>query len=135
MGSDNSDKQSNKGLVSYAGPVAIDWPRTLGYYGGISVALSFEVISPPLAIFVAAIPFFTMLDLPKSPRPVRFVAQVLQGASMPLGGGGPASTGPFWLTTSSLPRPEGTSILREARQVANRRRGRNHQAHPSMAAS
>lgn len=129
------DSNNNKGLVSHAGPVAIDWPRTLGYYGGISVAVAFEVINPPLAIFVAAIPLFTMLDLPRAPRPVRFVAQVLQGASMPLGGGGPASTGPFWLTTPGLPHPEDTSLLREARQLRDDLRRKRHDARISPAAS
>jgi hypothetical protein len=76
-----------------------------------------------------------MLDLPKAPRPVRFVAQVLQGASMPLGGGGPESTGPFWLKTSGLPRAERTSILHDARQKANQLKGRSRGAQPSIAAS
>jgi hypothetical protein len=130
-----NNESTEKGLVSHAGPVAIDWPRTLGYYGGISVAVAFEVIDPPLAIFVAAIPFFTMLDLPRAPRPVRFVAQVLQGASMPLGGGGPASTGPFWLTTPGLPHPERTSIIHEARQLRDQLRGKRQGARPELAAS
>ncbi len=129
-----TDSNNNQGLVSHAGPLAIDWPRTLGYYGGISVAVAFEVIDPPLAIFVAAIPFFTMLDLPRAPRPVRFVAQVLQGASMPLGGG-PASTGPFWLTTPGLPHPERASILHEARQLRDQLRGKRHGTRPGLAAS
>ncbi len=133
MGTDSNT--DNKGLVSHAGPVAIDWPRTLGYYGGISVAVAFEVIDPPLAIFVAAIPLFTMLDLPRAPRPVRFVAQVLQGASMPLGGGGPASTGPFWLTTPGLPHPGRTSIIHEARQLRAQLRGKHHGIATEPAAS
>jgi len=43
------------------GPVEIDIPRTLGYYGGISAAVAFGVLEPPVAVFIAALPVIKML--------------------------------------------------------------------------
>ena len=76
----------DRGLTSDVGPLKIDWPRTAGYYGGIALAISFDLIAPPLALFIAAVPFLKMLNRPEAPLPVRFVAQVFDGASKPVGG-------------------------------------------------
>jgi hypothetical protein len=79
-------ENSDQGLVSTIGPVKIDWPRTIGYYGGIALAVAFELIEPPLAIFVAAIPLIKMLNHPKLPKQTRFVSHLLDGAAKPVGG-------------------------------------------------
>jgi hypothetical protein len=76
----------DRGLVSRFGPVEIDWPRSLGYFGGIALAMAFEMIEPPLAIFIAAVPFVRMLNVPNASWPVRVVAQVTDGAAKPVGG-------------------------------------------------
>jgi hypothetical protein len=78
--------EQDRGLTSRVGPVRIDWPRSLGYFGGIGLAAGLGLIEPPLAIFIAAVPFLKMLNRPKAPLPARFVAQVLDGASKPVGG-------------------------------------------------
>lgn len=108
--------QEDQGLTTRLGPVEIDWPRTIGYYGGIGLATAFELIEPPLALFIAAIPFFKMLNYPRMPRPTRFLAQFLDGASTPVGGNAEATL------RLKAPLPEGRrrpSMLQEARQVAN----------------
>ena len=74
------------GLVSRIGPVEIDWPRSIGYFGGIGLALGAELIDPPLAVFIAAIPFLKMLNRRRAARPSRFAGQVLEGLAKPLGG-------------------------------------------------
>jgi len=56
----------DRGLVSHIGPITVDWPRSLGYYGGIGIAVAAGAIEPPLAIFIAAIPFLKMLNRPNS---------------------------------------------------------------------
>ncbi len=38
-------------------------PR-LGYFAGIALAVSAGLIDPPIGVFIAAIPFIKMLDLP-----------------------------------------------------------------------
>jgi hypothetical protein len=74
------------GLVSRIGKLEIDWPRSMGYFGGAVLAVGVGVIDPPVGIFIAAIPFLKMLDLPSLPTPTRFFAQVMEGMSKPLGG-------------------------------------------------
>lgn len=74
------------GLVSHVGPVEIDWPRSLGYFGGTAVAVAAGLIEPPLGLFIAAVPFLKMLDLPHLPDRFRFVAQVFEGVAKPVGG-------------------------------------------------
>jgi len=70
------------------GPLEIDIPRTLGYYGGISAAVVFGVLEPPIAVFIAALPVIKMLGTRVAPPPLRFFAQVLQGAGKPVGSDG-----------------------------------------------
>src|SRR5690348_2003589 len=78
--------REDRGLTSRLGPVQIDWPRSLGYFGGTAAAVAFGIIEPPLGLFIAAIPFLKMLNRPQAPGPVRFVSQMLDGASKPVGG-------------------------------------------------
>lgn len=77
---------ADRGLVVQAGPLKVDIPRSLGYYGGIGAAVGLGLIDPPLAVFIAAIPAMKMLMNSQAPRVVRFIGQVFDGASMPVGG-------------------------------------------------
>lgn len=78
--------QESKGFESRIGPIEVNWPQTVGYYGGIALAIAFEVIEPPVGIFIAAVPLLKMLSRPKAPGPVRLVSQVFEGAAKPVGG-------------------------------------------------
>src|SRR5579871_4460697 len=73
-------------LASRWGPIELDWPRSLGFFGGISLAVAAGLIEPPLGVCIAAVPFVKMLDLPGLPNRLRFVAQIFEGASKPIGG-------------------------------------------------
>lgn len=44
----------------------MDWPRSLGYFGGTGLAVATGLIDPPLGLFIATVPFLRMLDLPDS---------------------------------------------------------------------
>lgn len=81
----------DRDLVGRIGPVEIDWPRAIGYYGGIGLAVTLEMVDPPLAVFIACVPFLKMLNRPNSTLPARFVAQALDGAAKPVGGDGESS--------------------------------------------
>src|SRR5437660_1687998 len=83
--------EQKQGMISQIGPIEIDWPRTIGYYGGIGLATAFELIEPPLALFIAAIPLLKMLNHPRASRPTRFVGQLLDGAAKPVGGSSEAT--------------------------------------------
>lgn len=96
--------QEERDLTGLYGSVQINWPKTVGFYGGIALAISLELIEPELALFVAAIPIFKMLDRPRSARPWRFVTQLLDGAAQPVGGTG---TGTIQLVTPD--KPQGTN--------------------------
>jgi hypothetical protein len=74
--------------VSRFGAFEIDWPRSLGYFGGVGLAVGAGLIDPPLGAFIAAVPFLKMLDIPGLPNPARFVAQVFEGVARPVGGQG-----------------------------------------------
>jgi len=70
------------------GTVAIDIPRSVGYFGGIALAVGVGLIEPPLALFIAAVPAFKVLTNSALPIAVRFVGELLEGAAKPVGGDG-----------------------------------------------
>jgi hypothetical protein len=86
------------GLVSRFGPFEVDWPRSIGFFGGIGLAVAAGIIDPPLGLFIAAVPFLKMLDLPKLPESARFVGQIFEGIAKPVGGD---SEGTIRLVTAS----------------------------------
>jgi hypothetical protein len=67
------------------GPIEVDVPQTVGYFGGIGAALALGLLEPPLAAFIAAVPLVKILADPGSPIPVRLVAEVITGAAKPVG--------------------------------------------------
>jgi len=105
MAQDNSSnpQQDEANLLSRIGPVEIDWPRTVGFYGGLAIAVATEMVAAPLALFIAAYPLFKMLNRPKSPRGVQIVAQVLEGAAKPINGD---AEGTIRIATDTLPKPD-----------------------------
>jgi|SRR5579884_3297679 len=114
---DSTNRPENRGLVERIGPLEIDWPRTAGYYGGIGLALAFELIEPPVGLFIAAVPFLKMLNQPGAPRPVRLVAQFFDGAAQPVGGSAPATIS---IAHDAAAQRHETHFLSEARQIADR---------------
>src|SRR5579875_1604863 len=72
-------------LVSHIGALEVDWPRSFGFFGGIALAVGAGLIEPPIGLFIAAVPFIKMLDLPRLDDRVRFVAQILEGVAKPVG--------------------------------------------------
>ena len=66
------------------GPVEIDVPQTVGYYGGIGVGLALGILEPPLAAFIATVPLIKILA-ERSSIPARFVGELLEGAAKPIG--------------------------------------------------
>ena len=116
----------DRGLVSDIGPLEIDWPRTIGYYGGIALGVSLGAIEAPLGIFIAAVPFFKLFNRPNSPLPSRMVSHVLDGAAKPVGGDGEATIrvsqrgGPSMGGILSRIGQETESIWSEARSLAGR---------------
>jgi hypothetical protein len=78
--------REDKDLVLRVGSFEIDWPKVIGDFGGIWLAVAYDVIAPPLGLFIAAIPILKLLKHPDQPRSVRIVSDVLEGAAKPVGG-------------------------------------------------
>jgi hypothetical protein len=114
--------QQDRGLVSQIGPLKVDWPRSIGYYGGISIAVAAGMIEPPLALFIAAIPFLKMLNRPNASQPVRFIGQMLDGAAKPVGGSSEATIQLATAGEAAAQQSERPTIWQEALQVAERAR-------------
>jgi hypothetical protein len=67
------------------GTVEVDVPRSVGYFGGLAVAVGIGLIEPPLALFIAAVPVFKVLTNTALPPLVRAVGELLEGAAKPVG--------------------------------------------------
>jgi hypothetical protein len=111
--------ETQSDMISHVGPIAVDWPRSAGYFGGVVLAVAVGMIEPPLGVFIAAIPFFKLLNQPNVPRPLRVVTQFLDGMAKPVGGEAQST---LWLAESGARSHPG--ILSEARHVADRLKAR-----------
>lgn len=78
--------EERKGITAHFGPVHIDLPRTVGYYGGVGAALALGLIDWPIAVFIGGIPLVKLTQ----GRPLRwgldFAVQFFEGAAKPVGG-------------------------------------------------
>ncbi|MDQ2783473.1 MAG: hypothetical protein M3Y58_00530 [Chloroflexota bacterium] len=108
---------TERGLTNRVGPLEVNWPRAVGYYGGLALAVGFGMIEPPFGVFIAAVPFFKMLNRPKASHPVRLVSQIMDGASQPVGGDGDPV---IKLMTPDTPNAGAVGIGAEARAIANK---------------
>jgi hypothetical protein len=72
-------------LTVEVGTITVDVPRSVGYFGGLAVAVGVGMIEPPLALFIAAVPIFKVLTNSALPLAVRTVGEFLEGAAKPVG--------------------------------------------------
>lgn len=119
------EQPEEMGLTSRVGIVEVNWPKTIGYYGGIGLALAAEIIEPPFALFIAAIPVFKMLSHPIMPNPLRIAGQALEGAAQPVGGSDEASVHLVDADKTGRKHARSGSIWHEARALADRQRHMN----------
>lgn len=77
---------TDQGKVLQFGPLRIDVPRSVGFYGGIAAAVGFGIIDPPLGLFIAAVPILKMATNSSAPQPLQWLGQVFDGMAKPLGG-------------------------------------------------
>ena len=79
--SGRSNGESAEEFVSRVGPIEVDWPRSLGYFGGVATAVAVGIIEPPLGLFIVAIPLLKMLKANRLPTPAQFLGHVLDGVA------------------------------------------------------
>jgi hypothetical protein len=82
------------------GPLDSEWPRSIGYYGGIGLAVAAGMLGVPVALSVAAIPFLKVRNRPTASWATGVVAPVRDGAAKPIGSHGEAT---IQLTTLNAP--------------------------------
>ena len=83
---DAVEDKRQEGVVVRLGWLEVDVPRSVGYFGGIALAVCAGVLEPPLGLVIAAVPLVKMLNLARAPIPSRFVGQILEGMALPIGG-------------------------------------------------
>jgi hypothetical protein len=93
----SEDQDEDRPFISRIGPVDVDWPRSLGFYGGIAAAVAFELIAPELALFVACVPLVKLFKRKRASKIEKAVAAVIEGAAKPLGGDGQDTVRPAWI--------------------------------------
>jgi hypothetical protein len=91
------EEKEEREFVSTVGPIKVDWPRMIGYYGAIGAAVAFDVIAPPLGLFIAAVPLLKLLKRKQASRIERLVAAVFEGAGKPVGGDAEGVVRPKWV--------------------------------------
>jgi hypothetical protein len=106
-------------------PAEIDWPMALGYYSGIGLALAFEMMEPPLALFIAAIPILNLLHRPRASWPTGLLSPLLHGMARPRGDDGASASE---LSTPDVPLERRPTIWQEARAMADRARTRREES-------
>jgi len=94
MGEEQTEERE---FVTTIGGLRIDWPRAAGYYGAVAAAVAFDVIAPPLGIFIAAVPLLKLLKRKNAAKAERFVAAVIEGAGKPVGGDAEGVVRPKWV--------------------------------------
>jgi len=99
--------------------IEVDWPRSIGFFGAIGAAVALDLISMPIAVFVAAVPFLKLMNRPNAPRPQQFFSHLVDGAAKPVGGD---AEGTVRWATKAPRRTRKTSSRRPARRPRSRAR-------------
>lgn len=90
-------QQEDQPFVKRIGPVDVDWARSLGFYGGIALAVGLELIAPELALFVAAVPLVKLFKRKNATKIEKAFAGIVEGAAKPLGGDAEEAVRPAWV--------------------------------------
>ncbi|HKV87747.1 MAG TPA: hypothetical protein VJT78_07105 [Candidatus Dormibacteraeota bacterium] len=78
--------RDSRGLTGTVDNIEVDWPRSLGFFGGIGAAIALDLVPLPIGIFIAGVPFLKLFNRPNATRPQRFIGHVVDGAATPVGG-------------------------------------------------
>lgn len=97
--------------------IVVDWPRSIGFFGAIGAAVALDLISMPIAVFVAAVPFLKLMNRPNAPKPQQFFSHLVDGAAKPVGGDSEGTV--RW--TAKPARPERARTPRRRRASAGKR--------------
>ena len=102
--------------------IEVDWPRSIGFFGAIGAAVALDLISMPIAVFVAAVPFLKLMNRPNAPTPQRFFSHLVDGAAKPVGGDTEGTV--RWAPKRTRSRTKARSSRSRPARPAPRRRSR-----------
>jgi len=114
----HTNEREDQGLVTRIGSIEIDWPKAVGYFGGVWLAVAYDVIAPPLGLFIAAIPVLKLLKRPDQPWLLRIASDVLEGAAKPVGGDAETT---IRSTASARPLARASARRSRSRRVSRRK--------------
>ncbi len=77
---------NDRPTIAHVGPLEVDIPRAIGYFGAVALAVALEIVEPPVGLFIASVPLFKLLEKRNKREPTRFLGEVLEGAAKPVGG-------------------------------------------------
>jgi hypothetical protein len=112
--------RDSRGLVGQVDHIEVDWPRSLGFFGGLGAAVALELVPIPIAVFVASVPFLKLLNRPNARKPQRFFSHIVDGAAKPVGGDSEGTI--KWSPPRRRPAAHGAT--RTVRPRARKRAGR-----------
>jgi hypothetical protein len=92
----SGEQDEDKPFVIRVGGIDIDYAKSLGFYGGIGMAVAFGIVAPELAAFVALVPLLKLFKRKNAGIAEKFGAAVLEGAAKPLGGDAEEVVRPAW---------------------------------------
>ena len=93
----SDEQKEDQPFVYEIGPIKVDVARSLGFFGGLALAVGLELIAPEIALFVAAVPLVKLLKRRDATIPERAVAAIIEGAAKPVGGDAEATVRPKWV--------------------------------------
>lgn len=91
------EQEEDKPFLVSIGPVVVDVPRSIGYFGGLAAAVALELVAPELALFVAVVPLIKLLKRKHASLTERAFAAVVEGAAKPVGGDAESTVRPRWV--------------------------------------
>jgi len=115
----SDEQEEDQPFVYEVGPLKIDVPRSLGFFGGLALAVGLELVAPELALIIAAVPLVKLLKRRNATPPERAVAAVIEGAAKPIGGDAEATVRPKWVDEEKAERAE-AKPMRGARSTVER---------------
>jgi len=102
--------------------IEVDWPRSIGFFGAIGAAVALDLVSMPIAVFVAAVPFLKLMNRPNAPKPQQFFSHLVDGAAKPVGGDSEGTV--RWAPKASRAKRTSTTRPRTGRRASGRTRSR-----------
>jgi hypothetical protein len=111
------DESSEDIFTTSVGPLMVDWPRTVGYYGAVATAVALDLIAPPLGVFIAAVPLLKLLKRESATLTERFIAGILEGAGKPVGGDAEGVVRPKWVDEKKARKGDTRAIDRTSGSV------------------